>query len=194
MKYIVGIDEVGRGSVAGPVTVGMCMLKKQKIAEKFLFQIKDSKQLTKNQRDLWFLKLKEAEKNEIIFCSTSSVSSEIIDSKGIVYALNKAIENVLKKINFCADNDLYVLLDGTLSAPKSYKQKCIIKGDQKEISIAAASVYAKVKRDLFMDNLSSEYENYALNQNKGYGTKTHIKAIKKYGLSKLHRKTFCTRF
>ncbi len=194
MKYIVGIDEVGRGSVAGPVTVGMCVLKKQKIAEKFLFQIKDSKQLTKNQRNIWFFKLREAEKNGIIFCSTSSVSPEIIDRKGIVYALSKATENVLKKISFCDKNNLYVLLDGTLSAPKTYRQKSIIKGDQKEVSIAAASIYAKVKRDLFMDNLSSEYENYILDQNKGYGTKKHIKAIKKYGLSKLHRKTFCTRF
>lgn len=194
MKYIVGIDEVGRGSVAGPVTVGMCVLKKQKIAEKFLFQIKDSKQLTKNQRNIWFFKLREAEKNGIIFCSTSSVSPEIIDRKGIVYALSKATENVLKKISFCDQNNLYVLLDGTLSAPKTYRQKSIIKGDQKEVSIAAASIYAKVKRDLFMDNLSSEYENYILDQNKGYGTKKHIKAIKKYGLSKLHRKTFCTRF
>ncbi len=194
MKYIVGIDEVGRGSVAGPVTVGMCVLKKQKMAENLLFKIKDSKQLTKNQREIWFLKLQEAEKNKIIFCSTSFISSEIIDTKGIVYALSKATENVLKKINFCTDDDLYVLLDGTLSAPSIYRQKSIIKGDQKEISISAASVYAKVKRDLFMDNLSTEYKNYSLNQNKGYGTKDHIKAIKKYGLSKMHRKTFCSRF
>ena len=100
----------------------------------------------------------------------------------------------LRKLIFCTDDDLYVLLDGTLSAPSIYRQKSIIKGDQKEISISAASVYAKVKRDLFMDNLSTEYKNYSLNQNKGYGTKDHIKAIKKYGLSKMHRKTFCSRF
>ena len=194
MKYIVGIDEVGRGSIAGPVVVALCMIIKNKSATEILNGIRDSKQLTKKQRNEWFLKLKDAEKNKILFCATSFVSSEIIDKKGIMYSLRKATNSCLKKIKTHRPESMYVLLDGTLVAPGLYRQKTIIGGDRTETAISAASVYAKVKRDLYMDSESLKYVNYGFDKNKGYGTKTHIQAIKKYGLSKIHRKTFCTKF
>ncbi len=194
MKYIVGIDEVGRGSVAGPVVVGLCLIIKHKPAIEILKGIKDSKQLNKKQRNEWFLKLKHAEKNKILFCATSFVSSEIVDKKGIIYSLRKATNSCLRKIKTYRPESLYVLLDGTLIALDLYTQKTIIGGDRTEVAISAASVYAKVKRDLYMDSCSLKYANYNFDKNKGYGTKTHIQAIKKYGLSKIHRKTFCTKF
>ncbi len=196
MGYIIGIDEVGRGPLAGPITLGIFGTNKKfsKIILKDVFEnkLRDSKKLTPKKRLLIYDKLNKFKENQFpIIFMTVNISNEIIDKKGISFATNLAIKTLLKFVekNIKIEN---ILLDGSLKAPLKYKnQKTIIKGDEKEICIACASIIAKVERDNLMNKLDKKYPNYDLKSNKGYGTSNHIKSIKLYGLSKIHRKSFC---
>ena len=196
-KYIIGIDEVGRGPIAGPVAV--CALaiirnKNSKYKTKFSHanfrNFKDSKKLSHLQRLEWLEKINQEKKKGNIIYKVSFASNKIIDNKGIVFAINKCLTNSL---NFLEKNkkESLVLLDGGLRAPKEYlNQKTIIKGDEKELAIALASIVAKVTRDRLMVELSRKYPGYSLEKHKGYGTTAHYKALKNKGISPIHRKSF----
>ena len=199
VKYLLGVDEVGRGPLAGPVTVCVVAVdfkKAGKIFSKFsppqTPKLTDSKKLTEKSREDIF---KFAKNREDVFYEISSCSAKQIDKIGIQKCIARCIQNCLKKmdrkgINF---NNSEIRLDGSLYAPKEYKQKTIIKGDLKEPVISLASVMAKVTRDAYMKKIHKNLPEYNFERHKGYGTNIHIKAIKKNGLSKEHRQSFCTK-
>lgn len=189
-KYIVGVDEVGRGPLAGPVAVGV-LAATPKMLRKFR-TIKESKQLSPKSREEWYQQIYLSRGEELRFAA-SFVAAKIIDEKGIVLAIRLALARSLSKLGVSADS-CEVLLDGGLKAPKKYiHQKTIIGGDAKETVIAMASVVAKVLRDKRMAILGEKYPKYGFATHKGYGTKAHYHAIKKYGLSTEHRRSFCSR-
>ncbi|MCI5108572.1 MAG: ribonuclease HII [Candidatus Pacebacteria bacterium] len=180
-KRIVGVDEVGRGPLAGPVTIcAVAVPVKRDIS--FLKNFKDSKKLSSRQRE----EVVKGIKMEKAVCS---ISSREIDRFGISKAIKKAVRIVLKKLNI--DPKSKIFLDGSLKAPKEYvNQKTIIGGDSKNKLIATASVFAKVHRDRLMTKRAERYPRYGFEIHKGYGTLSHRKAIKKYGLCKEHRRSF----
>lgn len=192
-KFVVGIDEVGRGPLAGPVAVCAFIMPVNFNAKEFGI-IKDSKKLKPQKREEIFARLKELKKEGKVNYSVCYESAKRIDkigiSKAIKNCLNKALKNIKAKPNECL-----ILLDGGLKAPEEYiNQKTIIKGDEKERAIAFASIAAKVSRDALMCKLAKKYKSYSFEIHKGYGTQKHCEAIGKYGLSLEHRKCFCKRF
>ncbi|MBI2024430.1 ribonuclease HII [Candidatus Giovannonibacteria bacterium] len=191
-KYIVGIDEVGRGPLAGPVTVAAVaapISNFQFLISNEIKGIKDSKKLSPKKRDDWYKKIK---KNNKFRYSVSSVSHSVIDKKGIVYALRLAVKRCVSKLEI-SNSDLEILLDGSLYAPPEYKQKTIIRGDETVPIISAASIIAKVTRDRKMTQLAKKYPKYLFDIHKGYGTKLHRELLKTNGFCDIHRKSFCTR-
>lgn len=191
-NQIIGIDEVGRGPIAGPVAVGAFMFLDKK-AKKLFKGVKESKQLTAQKREEWFKQIQQAKKSGLIDFRVTFQSEKVIDGKGLSYAIKKALNKSLSSlIHFSGDpTSVKVLLDGGLKAPIEYtNQKTIIRGDEKEITIALASICAKVLRDRKMLILSHKYAKYNFEKHKGYGTRAHYDAIRKFGLSKVHRKSF----
>lgn len=179
MKIIAGVDEVGRGSLVGPVYAAAVILNKS-INKKLL---KDSKTLSKKKRKKLFDYIK---KNSIWAIGKASVKE--IEKINILHASLLAMERAIKKLR---KKPQLVLIDGNkLPNLKNYNLKYIIKGDQKIPSISAASIIAKVTRDKFITKLSEKFINYSWDANFGYGTKKHLKALKKFGVTKHHRKTF----
>lgn len=189
-KYIIGIDEVGRGPLAGPVAVGVAMATKETIRK--WRKIKESKQLTPKQREEWYTKICAPESG--IISAVTFVSAKMIDKNGINPSIQRAMLFGLKKIN-PNPTSVCVLLDGGLRAPLEFvNQETIIHGDAKETIIAIASVVAKVERDRLMVKMDKKFPKYGFAQHKGYGTKAHILAIKKFRLSSEHRQTYCKNF
>ena len=179
MKVIAGVDEVGRGSLIGPVYAAAIILNKS-INKKLL---KDSKSLTKAKREILSKYIK---KNSIWAVGKASVKEieKINILKASLLAMKRAIKKLKKK-------PYMVLIDGNkLPEIKNYKLKSIIKGDQKIPSISAASIIAKVSRDKMITNLGKRFKGYYWEKNYGYGTKQHLKAIKNLGITSHHRKTF----
>jgi ribonuclease HII len=192
MKYIIGIDEAGRGPLAGPVSVGVfsAEAKMEKWLLKNIFEnkLRDSKKLSPKKREEIYKKFLELKKEGKINFSVSHISNKIIDKKGISYAINLAINKLLVNTKRSASN---IRLDGLLKAPAEFKnQRTIIKGDEKDVFIASASIVAKVTRDHLMCHLSKKFPNYSFEIHKGYGTTLHYRLIKKFGISKIHRKSF----
>jgi len=185
--FIIGVDEVGRGPIAGPVTVAAVI-----IPRGFSFgntRPNDSKKLSAQKREEWFLCTKN---HPNIFYATASVSSSVIDKIGISRATIVAVERSLKKLSstWKSDFQVEVLLDGLLYAPEHYKQKTITKGDEIEPIISLASIIAKVTRDRYMINIAKKYPQYGFEKHKGYGTMEHYENIKKHGITNIHRKCF----
>mgnify|MGYP002863587542 FL=1 len=179
MKIIAGVDEVGRGSLIGPVYAAAVILKKS-INKKLL---KDSKKLTKNKREILSKYIK---KNSMWAIGKASVKE--IEKINILYASLLAMKRAIKKLK---NKPTLVLIDGNnLPEIKNYNLQSIIKGDEKIPSISAASIIAKVTRDKMITKLGKKYKGYFWDQNYGYGTKQHLKAIKKLGITTQHRKTF----
>ena len=179
MEIIAGVDEVGRGSLVGPVYAAAVILDKS-INHKIL---KDSKTLSNNKREELYKYIK---KNSI--WATGQASIKEIEKINILQASLLAMKRAILKLN---KKPSLVLIDGNkLPNLKNYKLKCIIKGDQKIPSISAASIIAKVTRDKFITKLSNEFNNYGWDTNSGYGTIEHLSAIKIFGITKYHRKTF----
>ena len=179
MKIIAGVDEVGRGSLIGPVYAAAVILNKS-VNSKIL---KDSKTLNKEKREILFNYIK---KNSI--WATGKASVKEIDKINILQASLLAMKRAIKKLK---KRPSQVLIDGNkIPELKNYNLRAIVKGDQKIPSISAASIIAKVTRDNFIKILAKKNKGYHWDQNFGYGTKQHLKAIKKLGVNKHHRKTF----
>ena len=179
MELVAGVDEVGRGSLIGPVYAAAVILNK-KINRN---ELKDSKKLNKNQRENL---AKYIKKNSI--WAIGSASAKEIEKINILNASLLAMKRAIKKLN---KKPNLVLVDGNKSPTiENCLIKTIIKGDQKIPEISAASIIAKVSRDKLMLNMSKKFKNYKWDLNAGYGTKDHIRAIKKFGVTKFHRKKF----
>lgn len=246
-EWLVGIDEVGRGPLAGPVTVGAVAIVMDGADEntyeklrKKLMEISgeigggtdakammggikkeypigvDSKKMKESDRDFWYEVILKLMESGDLRAVASSLSAGTIDKKGIAVCIKELVDHNLKKISkkdkdkdmdsSGAEKDLiadipfaqmHVLLDGGLKTGLGVgSQKTIVKGDEKELLISLASVYAKVTRDTHMKNLSknSQYSAYGFDVHKGYGTLKHREVMKKHGLSDEHRKSFCKNF
>ncbi len=199
MKYIVGIDEVGRGPLAGPVAVCAFMIT-EKGVERFLLQkslgklpLRDSKKLSKLQRELWFAEIKKLQKEGKCDFVVSMVSAQKIDKIGIAPAIRFALARSLYKLN--TKSYQLIFLDGGLKAPVEYKnQQTIIKGDEKIPVISLASICAKVMRDGHMQKIAKKYPEYGFERHVGYGTRAHYAAIKKHGVTEIHRRSFLKNF
>ena len=191
-RCIVGVDEVGRGPIAGPVAVGAVVLLFP-FKSSFFKGVKDSKQLTRKQRELWFEKIALARIRGELDYRVSTTASHRIDTMGIMPAIRDALRRALSGLNVFPRHSL-ILLDGGLCAPKKFQhQKTIVRGDESELAIALASIAAKVVRDRVMVRLAALYPHFAFEAHKGYGTKRHYRQIKKHGLCALHRKSFLTK-
>lgn len=188
-RIIIGIDEAGRGPLAGPVSVcALAILKK--LPKELMGEIKDSKQLSEIKREFLYKKLVGAEKGGYISFAQSFSSAKIIDTKGIVYAIRSAMKRSLGRLKI-SPTRATVLLDGALKAPAEYtNQKTIIRGDATIRAIALASIVAKVRRDRLLKKFANKFPGYGFEIHKGYGTKAHYKAIKENGVSPIHRLTF----
>ena len=179
MKIVAGVDEVGRGSLIGPVYAAAVILKKS-IDKKIL---KDSKKLSKSKREILSKYIK---KNSVWAIGKASVKE--IEKINILHASLLAMKRAIVKLK---KKPSLVLIDGNkLPIIKNYKLNSVVKGDQKIPSISAASIIAKVTRDKMITNLGKKFKEYNWDKNCGYGTKQHLKAIKNLGITSHHRKTF----
>ena len=178
-RTIAGVDEVGRGSLIGPIYAAAVILKKN-IKKK---EIKDSKKLSKAKREIL---AKYIKKNSV--WAIGAASLEEIEKINILNASLLAMKRAIKKLKI---KPKLVLIDGNKSPKiKNYLIKTVVKGDEKIKEISAASIIAKVSRDKLINKMSKKFKKYKWDLNVGYGTKDHIKAIRKYGITKFHRKTF----
>ncbi|MCR5266317.1 MAG: ribonuclease HII [Cyanobacteria bacterium RUI128] len=191
-KIIIGTDEAGRGPGAGGVFASAVHFYEtpKKLLEE-LSILNDSKQLTAKKREYLYDFIKNETINETVCIEVEEIEQNNIlacSLKGMNLACNSVISGVNKGVN---NDDLLVLVDGNrLIRNFAYPQKCIVKGDSKSASIAAASILAKVTRDRYMKELDKEFPQYNWAKNAGYLTKEHLDAIDKYGLTKYHRKSF----
>jgi ribonuclease HII len=203
MKWIVGIDEVGRGALAGPVTAAAAALAldaRGHIAHAPFRSLKDSKKLSATQREFW---TKELRNNAGVRFAVARVYPRGIERTNISAAANRAVQSafsrLLKKYKFPPQTPVF--LDGglylgskarqqALIADKIVSAKTVIKADERIPAVAAASIIAKVSRDAYMRRLAKRYPPYGFDIHKGYGTAAHLRAIKKYGPCAVHRLTF----
>ncbi len=185
-KHLVGIDEVGRGPWAGPVTAGaVCLPVGKEDLSKLLKGVRDSKQMTANQRETLDAVIKEV----ALGWGIGSATANEIDAMGIVpatlLAMQRALDDLTQRVNFTPD---CLFLDDMLMPERmDIPQVSMIEGDNRMLSIAAASVIAKVSRDAFMAELDSEFPQYGFANHKGYGTARHKAAIEQYGVLPFHR-------
>ncbi|MCS7278737.1 MAG: ribonuclease HII [Thermodesulfobacteriaceae bacterium] len=179
-QYIAGIDEAGRGAIAGPIFASAVILP----WEFFSLEIKDSKLLSTKKREKLFKKICK----EALSFSIAKAEVEEINQLGVLKATFLAMKRSLEGLDLKPD---LVLIDGPFTIPDYRgKQKALVKGDKIYLSISAASILAKVARDKYMENLSFLYPEYQFDKHKGYPTKDHLKKIEKYGVSEVHRKNF----
>ena len=182
IKYIAGTDEAGRGPLAGPVVAAAVILPNDFYDER----IDDSKKISANLRQELFGVIK---KNALCYAYTI-ISQNKIDQINILKASLLAMKRSVEKLKVQPD---LILVDGNKSFSYDAEVIPIVKGDSKSLSIASASIIAKVVRDRIMIKLASEFPQYGWENNKGYPTKEHIEAVLKYGACKIHRKTFLTK-
>jgi ribonuclease HII len=183
-KIVIGIDEAGRGPLAGPVVAGaVCLNYNFKITD-LLSEINDSKKLSPQKREELY---KIITKNKNIKWGIGIVSEKIIDNINILQATKLAMIEAIKKLKIKPDA---IILDGNMKLNVKVYQKSIINGDAKVFSIATASILAKVTRDRIMQKMHKKYPKYGFDIHKGYPTKRHIEAIQKHGICKIHRKSF----
>lgn len=189
MRFMLGVDEAGRGPLAGPVAVGVVAVPEGFDVAKEFVGVADSKKLSEKKRERIFQTLeKRAEQGEVRF-TVELESAETIDEEGIATAVRRAL---WRGVNALAPDSalVHVLLDGSLKAPPEYSQETIINGDELVPIISLASIAAKVSRDRLMLNLSKKYPEYGFEKHKGYGTAFHYEMLKKHGLCDIHRRSF----
>ena len=180
-EYIAGVDEAGRGPLAGPVCAAAVILPKGLVIE----GINDSKKLSEKKRDMLFDEII----SKAVAYSIQFSDPDVIDEINIKQATSLAMHNAVKELSVAPS---YVIIDGKDNIPYDIPYEYVIKGDAKSQSIAAASILAKVSRDRLMVSLDEKYPEYGLKKHKGYGTAMHIKAIQEYGVTDIHRKSFMT--
>jgi ribonuclease HII len=179
LENLCGIDEAGRGPFAGPMTIAGVRFKNDISKIKEFEILNDSKKLTEKKREMLFDIIKEYSYFHIV-----SVSNKQIDELGISACIKNAIIEIMQTIDA-----INYLMDGNTSfGIDALQHKIKADGDIKEVS--AASILAKVTRDRYMVEVSKEYPNYDFHKHKGYGTKAHVEAIKKYGFCDLHRRSY----
>lgn len=179
VKHLAGVDEAGRGPLAGPVVAAAVIFDKKTFHE----QINDSKKISEPRREElyeWILK-------NCVAYGIGIIDHKEIDEINILQATLKAMKTAASKLE---PKPGLILIDGNKSFVSDIKSKTVVKGDAKSFSIAAASIIAKVTRDRMMKEYAGKFPNYGWGHNKGYATKEHISAIKKHGATELHRKTF----
>lgn len=176
---VCGVDEAGRGPLAGPVCAAAVILPDGVIIE----GVNDSKKLTEKKREKLFDVIKEV----ALDYSIAFASVEEIEEMNILNATMLAMRRAVDGLKIKAD---YALIDGNRMPPLDIKGECVVKGDAKSMSIASASILAKVSRDRLCYQYAEEYPEYCFDKHKGYGTKVHTEAIKKYGPCKVHRMSF----
>ena len=182
-RYICGIDEVGRGPLAGPVVAAAVILPK----DVDIYYLNDSKQLSEKKRESLFDEIME----KAIAVGIGFADETVIDDINILQADYVAMRIAISKLKVVPD----ILLNDAVTIPEiTIPQEPIIKGDAKSVSIAAASIVAKVTRDRFMVEMDKEYPGYGFASNKGYGSAAHIAAIKEMGPCKIHRRSFIGNF
>ncbi|HHW47108.1 MAG TPA: ribonuclease HII [Clostridiaceae bacterium] len=182
-RYIAGVDEAGRGPLAGPVVAAAVILPDNVC----IYGLNDSKKLTPKQRDSLYDEITE----KAVSFSIGIVDEKQIDSINILNATKTAMEKAISSLKPQPD---IIFIDAVELENIKIEQVPIVKGDSKSISIAAASIVAKVTRDRLIDELDQFYPQYGFKKHKGYGTKEHIKAIKKYGICPIHRVSFTKKF
>lgn len=178
-RLVCGTDEAGRGPLAGPVFAAAVILPEGTVIN----GINDSKKLSPQKREALYEIIKE----KAISYAFTAISEKIIDEINILNATMLAMKTAVEKLSPLPD---YVLVDGNKLPELSCPSEAIVKGDSKSISIAAASIVAKVERDRYITKSAEIYPEYGFDRHKGYGTKAHTEAILKYGPSPIHRKTF----
>jgi ribonuclease HII len=178
-QFIAGIDEAGRGPLAGPVVAAAVIFQPDYVNA----EINDSKQLSARKRE----ELYEIIKSEAVAIGMGIVDADIIDRLNILRATLQAMREAVLELSTSPD---FLLIDGLQCIPLLTPQKPLVKGDSRSISIAAASIIAKVSRDRIMEMYHRQFPQYNFLQNKGYGTKEHCSAIKQFGMCKIHRKSF----
>lgn len=190
-NFVLGCDEAGRGPGAGPLYTACVCFKDTKNLKNILSDLNDSKKLSEKTRQKLYPLIIENSIYSIIEISVEKIEKLNILNASL-FGMKQAATNVIKELN---DENVIVLVDGNKPLKNfAYSQKAIIKGDATSASIAAASILAKVSRDNLMYKLDKKYPKYGFAQNKGYLTKEHIKAIKDFGTTEIHRKSFLTNF
>lgn len=189
---IIGIDEAGRGPLAGPLAIGGVCCSDSEHTRRIV-GVADSKQLTPIARDMWYRRIERLHNEELLRYAVVTLSPRYIDTHGMGTALRAGVKRLLKQLG--APHDAEILLDGSLYAPFEFiHQQTIIKGDVTEPIISAASIMAKVHRDRYMARIAKKYPKYGFEVHKGYGTQVHRDVIAKQGLCVAHRKSFCGSF
>ncbi len=189
MKWQIGIDEAGRGPLAGPVSVGAV-----KVPVGFDWSliegVGDSKQIAPKNREAIFRRAQQLRHIRQLDFVVAMVGSSVIDTQGIVFSINTAMGRCLQRLELDSAA-CHIRLDGSLKAPDTYSQETIIKGDTLIPEIGLASILAKVTRDRYMTHMARRYPQYGFSEHMGYGTKAHRHAIATYGECPLHRVSFC---
>ncbi len=192
-EFLVGVDEAGRGPLAGPLAVGVVVAHKNFAIKEMFPGVADSKVLSEKKREEIYSLLVTYAKQGLLRYTVIYVAAATIDRIGLTKATMRAVHGGVRRL--APEVSGYeVLLDGLLHAPQEYKQQTIIRGDATEPIISLASIAAKVQRDRLMRRLAKKYPKYGFEIHKGYGTEMHRKNIKKFGLSDLHRRSFTKAF
>ncbi len=197
VEYLIGIDEAGRGALAGPVSVGAVLVPFDfdwkevfsLITKKGEPKLRDSKQLSAQQREILYAYIADHGR---LRHAAALVGADVIDAIGIVNATHEAAAIAITELKASAER-ARVLLDAGLKVPSQWQQESFIRGDETIPAISFASIVAKVTRDRFMEELDGPYSTYRFGEHKGYGTLAHRKLIAERGFSDIHRTTFCTR-
>ncbi len=182
-KYIAGVDEVGRGPLAGPVVCAAVIMP----LDDLVVGVDDSKKLSAKKREQLAKEIKE----KALCFTIVEIDEKIIDEINILQATRTGMKRAIESLKITPDT---VLTDGNMTIDIAHKQKSVIHGDALSYLIGAASIIAKVHRDNLMDEYAKTYPHYAFEKNKGYGTAEHIQGIKEYGLCPIHRRTFTKNF
>ena len=185
IKYIAGVDEVGRGPLAGPVVCAAVIMPLDE--DSLVIGVDDSKKLSEKKRE----QLAEEIKNRALCYTIIEVDEKMIDEINILEATKLGMKKAIETLSIAPET---VLTDGNMTIDIAFPQHSVVHGDALSYSIGAASIIAKVYRDHLMDDFAQTYPHYGFEKNKGYGTAAHIQGIKEHGLCPIHRRTFTKKF